>query len=137
MKNKVLQLQPLNTDIGTLLLRLIFGGLFFYHGYDSLVHYQLYLSMSEPVIGLDAKLAFNLVVFTQLICGLFVAAGFLTRLAVLPLSFMMGVAVFVVHAKDPFHVKEPALLYLLLTSVIFILGSGRFSVDSLLLGKRK
>ena len=137
MKNKILQQQPLNTDVATLLLRLIFGGLFFYHGYDSLTHYQLYLSMAKPIIGLSAKLAFDLVVYTQLICGLLVAVGFLTRLAVLPLAFAMGVAVFVAHAGQPFHMKEPALLYMLLTTVIFVLGSGKYSTDFLLFGKRR
>jgi len=137
MKNSLRSVQPLHTDTAALLLRLIFGGLFFYHGYDSLVHYQLYLSMSKPIIGLSTKMAFDLVVYTQLICGLLVAAGFLTRLAVLPLTFAMGVAVFVAHAKDPFYVKEPALLYMLLTAVIFILGSGKFPPDYLLFGKKK
>lgn len=136
MKYKILQLQPLNTDIAILLLRLIFGGLFFYHGYDSLAHYQQYLSMSKPIIGLSAKLAFNLVVYTQLICGFLVAIGFITRLAVLPLTFAMGVAVFVAHAGAPFYVKEPALLYMLLTVVLFVLGSGKYSADALLFRKK-
>lgn len=136
MKNKLLQPQPFNTDIAALLLRITFGGLFFYHGYDSLNHYQLYLPMSKPIIGLDAKLAFDLVVYTQLICGILVAVGLLTRLAVLPLTFAMGVAVFVAHRGQPFYAKEPAFLYMLLTSVIFVLGGGKFSIDNALFRKK-
>lgn len=137
MINNLLQTKPFSTDLAALLLRLIFGGLFFYHGYDAVAHYQLYLSMSQPIIGLPAKLAFDLVVFTQLICGLLVALGAFTRIAVLPLAFAMGVAVFVAHANDPFYKKELALLYLLLTTVVFVLGSGRYSVDAILFRKKR
>ena len=136
MKNIILNTRPLNTDVAALLLRLIFGGLFFYHGYDSLIHYKLYLSYSKDIIGIPASLAFNLIVFTQFFCGLFIAIGFLTRIMVLPLAFAMSVAVLVAHAKDPFQVKELAFLYLLLTTVVFVLGSGKYSVDYLLFRKK-
>ncbi len=63
-------------------------------------------------------------------------AGFLTRLSVIPIFIAMFVAYFIAHAKDPFPVKQAAIVYLLLTVVIFIPGSGRFSVDGLL-QKRK
>ncbi len=137
MKNKIISTHPLNTDVAALLLRLIFGGLFFYHGYDSLVHYKLYLSYSKDIIGLPASVAFNLVVFTQFFCGLFITIGFLTRIMVLPIAFAMSVAVLVAHAKDTFQVKELALLYLLLSTVVFVLGSGKYSVDHLLFRKKQ
>jgi putative oxidoreductase len=41
----------------------------------------------------------------------------------------MAVAVFFAHAGDPFARKELALLYLLIFSVIFILGAGKYSLD--------
>ena len=132
---KILSTKSLNTDIATLLLRLIFGGLFTFHGYDAIVHYHTYLAMSTDIIGIGAKLSFNLVVFSQFICGIFIVLGFLTRLSVIPIFIAMTVAFFVAHAKDPFVVKELAFAYLLISIPVFILGSGKYSVDKLLFKK--
>lgn len=134
--NKLLSPQPLHTDLGILFLRLVFGGLFSWHGYDALHHYDLYLSMSKSTIGLDAKLEFNLVVFSQFIGGILILIGLLTRLAVIPIFIAMSVAFFVAHKNDPFFQKELPFVYWLLCIVIFVLGSGRFSIDQLL-QKRK
>ena len=65
MKNKILSPRSLNTDVAALLLRLIFGGLFIYHGYDKIDHYHMYLSMSKDIIGIGTKLSFNLVIFAD------------------------------------------------------------------------
>ena len=132
---KIFSTHSLNTDIAALLLRLIFGGLFAYHGYDAIAHYHTYLSMSTDIIGIGTKLSFNLVVFAQFFCGLFIAIGFLTRLSVIPIFIAMAVAFFVAHAKDPFMVKELAFAYLLIGIPVFILGSGKYSVDRLLFKK--
>jgi putative oxidoreductase len=136
MKNKILSTWSLNTDVAALLLRLIFGGLFIYHGYDKIDHYHMYLSMSKDIIGIGTKLSFNLVIFAEFFCGFFVAIGFLTRLTVIPIFISMSVAFFVAHAKDAFMVKELAFLFLLLCIPIFILGSGKYSVDTLVFKKK-
>lgn len=136
MKNKILNTRPLNTDVAALLLRLIFGGLFIYHGYDKIDHYHLYLSMSKDIIGIGTKLSFNLVIFAEFFCGFFVAIGFLTRLTVIPIFISMSVAFFVAHAKDAFMVKELAFLFLVLSIPVFILGSGKYSVDTLVFKKK-
>ncbi|MEO7924964.1 MAG: DoxX family protein [Chitinophagaceae bacterium] len=132
---RILGTQPFNTDLGILLLRLILGGLFTWHGYDALNHYKLYLSMSTSTIGLGAPLEFNLVVFSHFLCGLFVAVGFLTRLSVIPLFITMTVAFFIAHKGQPFMTKELPFVYMLSCIPVFVLGSGRFSVDRLLFRK--
>ena len=129
---RILSIQPFSTDLGILLLRLILGGLFIWHGYDALNHYKLYLSMSKSTIGLDVSLEFNLVVFSQFICGILVAAGVLTRLAVIPIFISMTVAFFIAHHGQPFMMKELPFAYWLLCIPVFVLGSGRLSVDKLL-----
>lgn len=134
--NRLVSSSPLHTDLGILLLRLVFGGLFTWHGYDALQHYDLYLSMSKSTIGLDAKLEFNLVVFSQFIGGILIVLGLLTRFAVIPIFVTMSVAFFVAHKNDPFFQKELPFAYWLFCLVIFVLGSGRFSTDHLL-QKRK
>jgi putative oxidoreductase len=55
-----------------------------------------------------------------------------TRLALIPLMIAMFVAAMVFHAKDPIGDKESSLSYLILYYVLFLLGSGRYSLDMFL-----
>jgi putative oxidoreductase len=132
---KKLFVQPISADFATLLLRLIIGGLFAWHGYDAVSHYKLYLSMSKSTIGWGTNLEFNLVVFSQFICWIFVAFGFLTRLSIIPIFITMAVAFFIAHKGQPFMQKELPFAYLLLCIPVFVAGSGRYSVDKLLFKK--
>ncbi len=135
MKFKLLNQQSLNTDLAALLLRLIIGGLFVYYGYTKFASYDQILPMFQDVIGIGARLSFNLVIFAELGCGFLVLIGFFTRLSVVPIFITMAVAYFIAHAKDPFDVKTLPFVYLLLTIVVFILGSGKYSFDGLVFRK--
>lgn len=135
MKNNILSYQPLNTDLAALLLRIIFGGLMAYHGYTKLIAFDQILPMFTDIIGIGAKNSFILLIFAELGCGLLVVLGLLTRLSVIPIFISMFVAYFVAHGKDPFQVKELAFVFMLLPVVIFVLGSGKYSIDNLLFKK--
>ena len=52
------------------------------------------------------------------------------------LFIAMIVAYFVAHAKDPFELKQLAFIYLMLPVVVFLQGSGKYSVDALLFAGR-
>lgn len=132
MKSRFLNYKSLNIDIAALLLRLIYGGLFVYHGFTKFITYDQILPMFTDIIGIGAKNSFNLVIFAELICGFLVAIGFLTRLAVIPIFITMIVAYFIAHAAHPFQQKELAFAYLTLSIVVFVLGSGKYSIDKLL-----
>lgn len=132
MKNKLLSYQSLNTDMASLLLRLIFGGLFVYHGYTKLEAYDQILPNFKDLIGIGSKLSFNLVIFAELICGFLVTIGLATRLAVIPIFIAMVVAYFIALGEAAFNVKELALVFMALSFVIFILGSGKYSVDRMI-----
>lgn len=136
MKNTILNHQSLNKDLATLLFRLIFGGMFVYYGYTKLASFNEILPMFGDIIGIGAKLSFSLVIFAELFCGFLVLVGCFTRLAIIPIFIAMAVAFFVAHAKDPFIVKQLAFLYLLLSIVIFVAGSGKFSIDRLIRNKK-
>ena len=136
MPNRILSQQPLNTDVAALLLRLIFGGLFIYHGYTKLISFNEILPYFKDLIGIGSKLSFILLICAELGCGILVTIGFLTRITVIPIFIAMSVAVLIAHAKDKFQIKELAFLFLLLSLVVFVLGSGKYSVDNLIF-KRK
>lgn len=118
-------------DLGLLLHRLWFGGVMaIAHGLPKLQ--QLFagdIQFPDP-LGLGAGLSLGLAVFGEFVCGLLVAAGFLTRLATVPAAITMAVAAFVTHGADPFGKKELALVYLVAFAVVALTGPGRYSVDA-------
>jgi putative oxidoreductase len=65
----------------------------------------------------------------ELLGGVFLAVGFLTRPSAFVIAFTMLVAVFGTHAADPVNVKELGLLYLVIALVFLTRGAGRWSVD--------
>lgn len=65
----------------------------------------------------------------ELIGGIFLAVGFLTRASAFFMAFTMAVAVFGAHAADPVNVKELGILYLIISLVFVARGAGRWSVD--------
>lgn len=132
IRNNLLHYRALNTDVAALLLRLLFGGLFAYYGYTKLTAYDAMLAQFPDLIGIGSKASLILVILAELVCGLLVALGFFTRLAVIPIFITMVVAYFIAHAADPFTVKALAFVFLFLCVVVFVLGSGRYSIDRLL-----
>jgi putative oxidoreductase len=132
MRKSFVSYLPLNTNLAALLLRLIFGGLMIYHGCQKIDLYDKILPMFKDIIGIGPKLSFNLVIFAEFFCGLMVTIGLFTRVFIIPIIISMGVAFFIAHQKDNFMIKELPFLFFLLTFVVFVLGSGKYSVDGLL-----
>lgn len=65
----------------------------------------------------------------ELLGGVFLAVGFLTRPSAFLIGFTMLVAVFGKHAADPVNVKELGLLYMAIALIFLTRGAGRWSVD--------
>lgn len=133
---KLFSIISLDTDLAALLLRLILGGLFVRYGYMKISNYDQILPMFGDIIGIGAKLSFQLVIFAEFFCAILVLVGLVTRLSVIPIFITMMVAFFIAHANDPFDSKALPLVYGLLCIVVFILGSGKYSVDRFLFGNR-
>lgn len=117
-------------NIGLLILRVFAGlGLAFAHGIGK-------VPPSERFIAGVVKLGFPLPTLfawaagaSELLGGVFLAAGFMTRPAAFFVACTMATAAFIRHAADPFGGKEKALLYLCIAIFYFLVGAGRFSID--------
>lgn len=125
------------SDIAILITRVAVAALMLSHGLPKLSS----LLSGDPVqfpgmFGMSPAVALGLTVFAEVICSVFILTGFATRLSVIPPIITMLVAVLMVHAADPFANKEPGLHFLVLYVVLLITGSGRYSVDHLLAGKK-
>jgi putative oxidoreductase len=135
MKNPFTSTNALSTDLAALLLRLIVGGLFIYHGYGKLVAFSQMYANFPDLIGIGGKVSYILVIFAEFFCGILVALGFLTRFSIIPIIITMVVAYFIAHKTDTFQVKELAFAFMTLSVVVFILGSGRISLDRMIFKK--
>ena len=136
MKSFFLGERPLTTDLAILLLRILFGGVLIWHGLFMLENYAKYQPYTQDLIGIGAKLTYELPMIFELVCGPLIVLGFLTRLSVIPLAIIMVLAYFVAHEKDEFGYKMAPFILMCLTPVIFILGSGKYSLDHLLFNNK-
>ena len=78
--------------------------------------------------------------WVELVGGLLIALGLLTRPAAFLCSGLMAVAYFMAHAPGGWHPVinkgELAVVYCFLFLFMFFYGSGRFSLDALIFNKR-
>lgn len=123
-------MNKISMDLGLLILRLTGGGLMLYHGLPKLM--KLFaggtIQFPDP-LGVGATFSLVLAVFSEVVCSIFLILGLKTKWAAVPLLITMFVAGFLVHASDPFKVKEKAILYMFLYIAIFFTGAGKYSVD--------
>lgn len=84
-------------------------------------------------LGFPVPLAFAWFAgLAELLGGIFLAVGFLTRPSAILIAFTMLTAAFGVHLADPWSVKELSVLYLVVAIVFAVRGAGRWSVDNLI-----
>lgn len=132
MKKFLLGAKATYADLGLLLLRLCAGGVMaFSHGWPKFNRaIEGDMGFADP-IGVGETPSLILTIFAELVCGVLVAAGLFTRLSLIPLVITMAVAVFIIHADDPFGDKEHALLFLVPYVALMFTGPGKWSLDGL------
>ncbi len=124
-------------SLGLLALRLGFGlNLALLHGFSKLTHFSEISAKFFDPFHIGASASLGLVVFAEFFCALLIVAGFLTRLAAIPLIINMFVAGVIFHHADPWATKELALLYLTVFVTLLLAGGGKFSVDGLIRSAR-
>ncbi len=122
---------------GLLILRVVAGLAFIYHGWGKIQNPMAWMGPDAPVPGFLQLLA----AVAEFGGGAAWILGLLTRLASLGIMFTMVVAV-LTHAvmlKDPFvnmtmapgSSYEPAAIYLAVSILFLTIGAGKFSLDRL------
>lgn len=106
------------------------------HGWQKLSAYSGLKDKFPDPIGVGSHLSLILAIGAEAGCALLLILGLFSRLATIPLAFTMVVALFIVHANDPWKVKELAALFLAIYVGLFFTGPGAFSIDQRLLARR-
>jgi putative oxidoreductase len=120
-------------DLAILFTRITAAALMLSHGLPKLgMLFSGNAGHFPAVLGMSPELSLSLTVFAEVICSVFILFGLGTRLAVVPLIITMLVAVLYIHSADPFAKQEPGIQYLILYVILFITGSGKYSIDYLL-----
>lgn len=70
-------------------------------------------------------------IFSEFACSIFLIAGLLVRITVIPMIAAMAVAFFDIH-DGMFPEGELSLIYLVLFVILYITGPGRYSFDYLI-----
>lgn len=127
-----------NVDLGLLIFRIGISALMFTHGIPKLIRFfgNEEITFADP-LGFGEVISFSFAVFAEFICSILVLLGLGTRLAAIPLAITMAVAALIVHADDGFGRQELPLLYLAGYILLFLTGSGKYSLDWYFLSKKK
>ena len=114
-----------------LILRVFFGIMFFTHGFDKMMNFSELSETYPSVLGFGSYMTLMVTIFCEFCCSLFLIAGLLIRVMVLPMIVAMAVAFFDVH--DGFLPEgELALIYMVVFIILYIVGPGRYSLDYLI-----
>jgi putative oxidoreductase len=129
-----------NTALG--LIRILVGLVFVIHGAQKLFVYHyagvvgLFHQIGIPAPALSAALA----IAAELLGGFLLLTGLYTRLAAIPVAFLMFVAITQVHLHAGFFAQNGGYEYpltLLVASIAFVIGGGgAFALDNLRTSKQ-
>ena len=101
------------------------------HGLDKLSNFNVLSDTYPSVLGLGSYTTLMITIFCEFACSLFLMAGLVTRIVLIPMMAAMAVAFFDVH-DGMMPEGELALIYLIVFLVLFMTGPGRYSVDYLI-----
>jgi putative oxidoreductase len=114
-----------------LAVRAFFGVMFFTHGLQKMMNFSALSDSFPSVLGFGSYTTLMVSIFCEFCCSLFLIAGLLHRLVLIPMIVTMAVAFFDIHdAMMP--EGELALIYLIVFIILFLTGPGRYSFDYLI-----
>lgn len=131
---------PEYLDIGLLIVRVCTGVVFMYHGYPKMfggiIAWEKYGVLGMSSIGVDFFLPFwgFMAAFSEFIGGLFLLFGLFSRPALILIFLTMFFAV-LYHINSGKGSPVSAMQWIAITTALFLAGSGKYSLDYLLVNK--
>lgn len=126
----------LSSDIGKLLLRLVVGIMMLFHGIEKIINGINGVKHLTKNAGLPEFVSYGVYV-GEIVMPILIILGLYARVASVFLALNMTMAIFLAYRSSLFElgkngapVIELPLFYLVLSIVIFLLGSGRYAVNN-------
>ena len=126
-------------DFGILFLRVLTGAFLIYGVIDNVVsvermeEFSIFLESQDfPAPDLMARVS----VYTQLLCGVALVLGFLTRWTGIVVAGHFVVALIMVHWSEDFRGWWPAIVLVGIGFQLALTGAGSIAVDALIARKR-
>jgi len=123
------------SDIAKLILRLSLGTMIMFHGVHKLIHGINGVKYLITKAGLPEFLAYGVYV-GEIIMPVLIILGFYARIASVFLALNMLIAVYLAYGSSLFEltkhgapVFELPFLYLVLSILVFLFGSGKYGVN--------
>lgn len=103
------------------------------HGLKKILDFSGTVANIPDPFGMGGQISASIAIIANIISPIFVILGLGTRLAILPILSVTLIGFFIVHAKDPWAVKDIPLMYSLSYLLIVFLGAGKYSLDNKLI----
>lgn len=144
----LLSSSSINIDLGILVLRITVGLTMLFYGFEKLSHYnemlvQDFWQNTVSFLGMKGAIPLGLTIFAEFFCSIFLIFGLFTRAALFFLLFCMGYIAFyldsfeLISAGDNGLQMNSAFNYFLIYLALVFTGSGKYSLDTMLMkGKR-
>lgn len=126
------------TNLGRLFLRLFCGIMLMQFGIRQIAHFYEMNNIFPAVLGMSSEASLITMICVEMICSLFIMAGFLTRLMLLPPFVAMAIAEhhllvkYVEQAPYLLDWQQQGYLPIMFMGIFFFLmlvGPGKISVD--------
>lgn len=122
---------PFTPDLGLLFARISGAALLLHvHGIPKIVHYQDELVHIDDPLGMGRALTLWCALFAEVVCPVLVALGLFTRLAALPVLFLLLVSMLLVHPEWSIAEGQFGWLLVIVFGTIGLSGAGRHSLDA-------
>lgn len=126
----------MKNDIAKLILRVTVGVMMLFHGLDKIINGVGGIKHLVTSAGFFEFLAYG-VYIGEIVVPILILLGVYARIASLVLAFNMFFAIFLAYGNSLFSlgkhgapVFEVPLLYLVMSILIFMLGSGKYALNS-------
>lgn len=141
MKKLLLSGNPLDINLGLLVIRIIIGLLMAFYGYEKLTHFNEmatsdFWTKQVSFLGTPSTISLGLTVFAELFCSLLLIVGLFTRVSLFFLMFCMAwifLVVFpfsIVDKGDNGYQFNDAFVYFSIYLALFFTGAGKYSLDA-------
>ena len=126
---------PFTPDAGLLFARIAGAALLLHvHGIPKIVHYQAELANIDDPLGMGRTLTLWCALFAEVVCPVLIALGLFTRLAALPVVFLLAVSMVLVHPDWSIAEGQFGWLLVIVFGTVALTGAGRYSLDAKLAG---